>query len=177
MTGRGTDGGQGFLGPRLVALALVAGAALLIYQAFQILRGGGYSVVGPGTFPLAVAIGLLVLGLAFALRTTFLPDRDLADHAVEEEVACYWPTVGLAVLLLVAYGLALNGFRLGPLAVPGLGFIVATSLFLPGASRALGSRSLLRDAVVGVVLAVAIYIGFTHYLGVRLPPGILDGIL
>ena len=177
MTGRGTDGGQGFLGPRLVAFALVAGAALLIYQALQILQGGGYSVVGPGTFPLAVAIGLLVLGLAFALRTTFWPDRDLAHRAVDEEVASHWPTVGRAVGLLVAYGLALNGFKLGPLAVPGLGFVVATSLFIPGAARALGSSALLRDALVGVGLAVVIYIGFTQYLGVRLPPGILDGIL
>jgi putative tricarboxylic transport membrane protein len=158
-------------------LALVAGAAFLIYQALQILRGGGYSVVSPGTFPLAVAIGLLVLGLAFTARATFWPDRDLADRAVEEERASHWPTVGLAVLLLIAYGLALNGFKLGPLAVPGLGFIVATSAFLPAASRALGSRALLRDVVVGVVLAVAIYFGFTQYLGVRLPSGILDAFL
>jgi putative tricarboxylic transport membrane protein len=177
MTRRGTDGGHGFLGPRLVAFALVAGAAFLIYQAFQIVRGGGYSVVSPGTFPLAVAIGLLVLGLVFAVRTTFWPDRDLADSALAEERASHWPTVGLAALLLVAYGLALNGFKLGPLTVPGLGFVVATSLFLPSASRALGSRALLRDAIVGVILAVAIYFAFTQYLGVRLPPGVLDPFL
>jgi putative tricarboxylic transport membrane protein len=177
MTGRGTDGGHGFLGPRLVAVALVVGAALLIFQAFQIVRGGGYSVVGPGTFPLAVTIGLLVLGLDFALRATLWPDRDLADQAVEEERASHWPTVGLAALLLLAYGLALNGFKLGPLAVPGLGYIVATSAFMPAASRALGSRALIRDVVVGVVLSVAVYVGFTEYLGVRLPAGVLGAFL
>lgn len=177
MTGRGTDGGSGFLGPRLVAVALVAAAGLLIFQALQILRGGGYSVVGPGTFPLAVTIGLLLLGLAFLLRTTALPDLDLAAQAASEERATHWTTVGLVVLLLVAYGLALNGFRLGPIAVPGLGFVVATALFLPATARTLGSTAPIRDVAVAVLLAVVIYIGFTQYLGVRLPAGILDFIL
>jgi putative tricarboxylic transport membrane protein len=177
MTGRGTDGGRGFLGPRIVAAFLVAGGALLIYQAFQILRGGGYSVVGPGTIPLAVAIGLLGLGLVFALRTTALPDQDLADQAADEERATHWTTVGLVVLMLVAYGLALNGFRLGPLAVPGLGYVLATTLFLPATARALGSTALIRDVAVGVALAIVIYVGFTQYLGVRLPAGLLDFIL
>lgn len=177
MTGRGTDGRGSFLGPRLVAVALVAVGGMLIAQALQILRGGGYSVVGPGTFPLAVAIGLLLLGLIFVVRTTALPDRDLLARAAHEEGATHWPTVGLVVLLLVAYGLALNGFRLGPVAVPGLGFVVATALFLPATARTLGSEAPIRDVVVAVGLAVVIYIGFTQYLGVRLPAGILDFIL
>jgi putative tricarboxylic transport membrane protein len=177
MTERGTDGGRGFLGPRVVAAFLVAGAGLLIYQAFQILRGGGYSVIGPSTFPLAVAFGLLALGLVFALRTTIWPDRDLAQQAADEERATHWGTVGLVVLLLIVYGLALNGVRLGTLAIPGLGFVVATALFLPATARAMGSTALLRDVVVGAVLAIVIYIGFTQYLGVRLPAGVLDFIL
>src|SRR5688572_18933438 len=173
---RGAHGG-GLLGPRLVALALLALAALLIVSALGIARGGGYSVIGPATIPLVVAVGLLVLSAIFALRTTLLPDDDLAEQAAAEERATHWPTVGLTALALVAYALALDGFELGPLEVPGLGYLVATGLFLPLAARILGSRSPLRDVIAGFVIGTIIYFGFTELLGVRLPAGILGPLL
>ncbi len=173
---RGAQGG-GLLGPRLVAVALLALAALLIVSAIGIARGGGYSVIGPATIPLVVAIGLLVLGAIFAVRTTVLPDTVLAELAAEEERATHWPTVGLTALALVGYALALDGFVLGPVDVPGLGYIVATGLFLPLTARILGSRSPIRDVIVGFGLGIVIYFGFTEFLGVRLPAGILGPLL
>ncbi len=167
----------GLLGPRIVAIVLLALAALLIFSTLGITRGGGYSVIGPATIPLVVSIGLLVLGAIFALRTTVLPDTDLAVQAAEEERATHWPTVGFTAIALVGYALALDGFEIGPLKVPGLGYIVATGLFLPLAARILGSRSLIRDLIVGFGIAVVVYIGFTQFLGVRLPAGILGPVL
>jgi putative tricarboxylic transport membrane protein len=38
----------------------------------------------------------------------------------------------------------------------------------------LGSRHLLRDVIVGVGVAVVVYLSFTRFLGVRLPPGVLE---
>lgn len=169
--------GEALLGPRFIAAFLILFAALMILQATGIRRGGGFSVVGPQTFPLAVSIGLLVLGVAFALRTTLRVDHDLARQAAEEERFTHWPTVGILLGLLVAYALALNGVRLGDLRIPGLGYIVATTLFLPATARALGSPHLVRDAIIGLVLATVVYFSFTEFLGVRLPPGILDVVL
>ena len=173
---RGAQGGS-LLGPRLVAVALLALAAILILSALGIARGGGYSVIGPATIPLVVAIGLLVLGAAFALRTTVIPDTDLGQLAAEEDRATHWPTVGLTALALVGYALALDGFGLGPLDVPGLGYIVATGIFLPVTARILGSRSPIRDVIVGFGIGIVIYFGFTEFLGVRLPAGILGPLL
>lgn len=167
-------GGGSLLGPRLVAAFLVALAVLLIVSAFGIARGGGYSVIGPATIPLAVAIGLLVLAVAFALRTTALPDTDLAEMAAEEQAATHWPTVGLAAAALVGYALALDGVRFGSLRIPGLGYVIATGLFLPLTARILGSRRPLRDAIAGFAIAIVVYLGFTQFLGVRLPAGLLD---
>lgn len=167
----------GLLGPRIVAIVLLALAALLIISAVGIARGGGYSVIGPATIPLVVAIGLLILGAVFALRTTVLPDTDLAVHAADEERATHWPTVGLTGVALVGYALALDGFALGPLEVPGLGYILATGLFLPLTARVLGSRSPIRDVIVGFGIAIVVYFGFTQFLGVRLPAGLLGPVL
>ena len=166
-----------FLGPRLVAGALLALAALLIVSAFGIARGGGYSVIGPATIPLVVAIGLLVLSAIFALRTTVLPDIDLAERAANEDVVTHWRTVGLTAAALIGYALALDGFELGPIEVPGVGYIVATALFLPLTARILGSRSPIRDVMAGFVVSLVVYFGFTQFLGVRLPAGILGALL
>jgi putative tricarboxylic transport membrane protein len=169
-----TGAARSFLGPRLVAAFLVGLAAVLIASAAGIARGAGYSVVGPATIPLAVAIGLLVVALVFALRTTLIRDDDLAELASDEERVTDWRTVGLTAGTLLAYAIALDGIRLGDLQLPGLGFLVATALFLPIVARVLGSRSPVRDAIVGLVLAIVLYFSFTEYLGVRLPPGLLD---
>lgn len=179
---RGADGRVsgdrgGLVGPRIVAGVLLVGAAFLITQALEVQRGAGYSVVGPGTIPLVATVGLALLAAVFALRTTLLPDSELGETASEEERACYWPTIGVLGALLVLYAVALNGVRLGSVEVPGLGYILATGLFLPAGARALGSRNLLRDGIIGVVLAVIIYFGFTEFLGVRLPAGVLGIVL
>lgn len=162
-----------FLGPRVVAGVLIVGSIFLVYHALQIGRVAGYTVVGPSTFPLVVSIGLLILGVILAVRTTLLPDVELGRQVSEEEGVAHWPSAGLLMGVLVVYGLALDGFRIGPLDVPGLGYVVATSLFIPLAARVLGSEHLLRDLVVGVSLAVVVYVGFTQFLGVRLPAGVL----
>lgn len=174
MNARGPSGGSdSLLGPRIVAGLLVVGAVFLLYQALQIGQVTGYNAVGPSSIPLAVSGVLLVLGLTLAVRTTLRPDHDLAERVADEERATHWTSVGLLLGVLVVYGLALNGFRVGPVAVPGLGYVVATALFVPMAARVLGSDHPLRDLAVGVGMAVVVYIGFTQFLGVRLPPGVL----
>lgn len=169
--------GAGLLGPRIVAAVLLAASLLLVVSALGIARGGGFTVIGPATIPLAIAITLAVLGAALLLRTTAAPDLDLAEHAALEERVTHWPTVGLTAAALVAYALAMDGVRLGDLEIPGLGFVVATGAFLPVTARILGSRAWLRDTVAGIVLALVLYFGFTEYLGIRLPAGLLGLVL
>ena len=181
MDERGSGGaaereGGSLLGPRLVAVFLVALAGLLLQQALQIGSTRGYSVVGPTTIPLVVASVLLLLGVLLAVRCTLARtiDADLAARSMDEEVATHWPTVGITLGILVVYALALNGFRLAGVVVPGLGYVVATGVFLPVTARVLGSRHLLRDAIIGFVVAAVVYFAFTRFLGVRLPAGLLD---
>ncbi len=158
---------RSFVGPRILSGAILGLGLVVLYGSFQIRQGGGYSAVGPRFFPLAVAVGLLALGLIFLLRTTLIPDLDLAEHAAIEESATHWQSVGLLLAALVTYAFALQL----------LGYVVATALFISVVARFLGSRSVVRDLVVGVGIALVVYIGFTRFLGVRLPAGLLDFIL
>lgn len=161
---------RGLRGPRLFALGVLGLGLLALYAAFQIRPGGGYSAVGPRVFPLAVAIGLAALAAVLVLRTTIFPDIELGDQAAAEEAMTHWPTVAWVAAALVIYVFSLRG----------LGYILATTLFFAAGTWILGSRgraALARNLAIGLLLSSVIYVGFTRFLGVRLPAGLLDFIL
>lgn len=155
------------LGLRLVAIAVIALGGIILTQVSQIGRGAGYMIVRPNVFPTAVGIGMLALGILFLLRTTVLLDRDLVAEVAAEEATTDWPTTGLGLLVLVGYAVLLHP----------LGYPLATALFFPIGTRILRSTRLWRDIIIGLALGFSIYLIFTRVLGVRLPAGILAGIL
>lgn len=163
----GPDASRGLLETRLAAGAVILLGVLALVGATQVGSGAGYIAVSPAVMPAVVGIGLIGLGAALLVRATIRPDLDLARHVTAEAAATDWRTIGLTLAGLVGYALAL-----GP-----LGYVLATSLFIPLVARILGSRSPLRDVVVAVVLAIVVYVAFTQYLGVRLPAGLLEPVL
>ena len=70
-----------------------------------------------------------------------------------------WKRFALGAALTLAYvaGLAFAGF------------LIATPLFIAALCRLIGTRSLVRDAAVGVALAVAAWLMFVKVLAVGLP--------
>jgi putative tricarboxylic transport membrane protein len=154
-------------GLRLAALTVIILGGIILTQVSQIGTGAGFIVVGPRIFPTVVGVGILVLGLLFLLRTTVLLDNDLVAEVMTEEATTDWSTTILSLLSLVAYASLLHP----------LGYTLATALFFPVIGRILGSTRLQRDIIVGVALGLVIYLTFTRVLGVRLPAGLLTGIL
>lgn len=154
-------------GLRLAALTVIILGGIILTQVSQIGTGAGFIVVGPRIFPTVVGVGILVLGLLFLLRTTVLLDNDLVAEVVTEEATTDWSTTILSLLSLVAYASLLHP----------LGYTLATALLFPVIGRILGSTRLRRDIIVGVTLGLVIYLTFTRVLGVRLPAGLLTGIL
>jgi putative tricarboxylic transport membrane protein len=75
--------------------------------------------------------------------------------------------VGIVGGVLILYAVTL-----GP-----LGYPLATTAFLPVAARVLGSRSPVRDLIIGAVVGFVVWFSFTQLLGVRLPAGLLDPVL
>ncbi len=154
-------------GLRLTALTVIGLGGIILTQVSQIGTGAGYIVVGPRIFPTVVGVGILILGFLFLLRTTVVLDTDLAAEVKAEEAATDWPTTLLSLLSLVAYASLLHP----------LGYTLATTLFFPVVGRILGSTRLKRDVLIGLALGLIIYLAFTRILGVRLPAGLLTGIL
>jgi putative tricarboxylic transport membrane protein len=158
---------RALLGLRLAAIFVIALGGTILTQVSRIGTGAGYMVVRPNVFPIGVGTGILVLGVLFLLRTTVLLDRDLVAEVAAEEATTDWPTTAFGLLVLVVYAALLHP----------LGYAIATALFFPVGTRILRSTHLRRDIIIGLVLGFTIYLTFTRLLGVRLPAGLLAGIL
>ena len=133
------------------AAALAASGGYLAAGLSITAPAGGYDLVGPRTFPLAIGAGLV----ASALWIGCVAGRPAAPASMD------WRAAGGSALVFLAYLACL---------VP-LGYPLATTAFIAAESRALGSRAWRRDLAAGAVIAAAAYLGFRLLLGIRLPAG------
>lgn len=124
--------------------------------------------IGPRVFPYVVGTSMIVLGVLLALATA---RGDVAEGEEGEDVDLTSPADWLTVGKLAGI------MMLNVLLVNVLGWAVTGGLLFAGCAWALGSRTLVRDLVVGVVMAVATWYFFYVGLDVPLAPGILDGVL
>jgi putative tricarboxylic transport membrane protein len=162
---RTTDGppeGLSWAGPRIVGGVLLALGVLALIATFDISSArDGWAVEGPRLAPLLASIGLILLSLAFLIRTVIRPDVELARYATAEAEVTHWPTPAALLGLLVAYALLLTA----------LGYALATTAFVWLTAWLPGSDKPVRDAVVGLGLGVVAGYAFSHWLNVQLPSG------
>lgn len=128
---------------------------------------GGYAGIGPNFIPAVVAAGLLGVGawlswesLAGGWRNRGAPEQG-SEHSFDAP-AFWWITAGL-------FGhMALIGWA---------GFVVAGAVLFAGVARGFGSMRGVRDAALGFVLSLAVFVFFVKLLNVNLPAGWLQPIL
>jgi putative tricarboxylic transport membrane protein len=139
-----------------IALALLALAGLIVWQAGKLPPASGYGL-GPSAMMYLVAAGLALAGFGHLAKGK-LPHRDAADwHAVA------WIGGGLATVMMVI--------------LVGGGFVLAMALLFAATARGFGRRALLVDLLIGVALALVVYLLFTKLLTLGLPQGPLERLL
>ena len=136
----------------LPAALLLVGVGLL-YRAIAE-ADGDFSLQGPRLAPVAVTAAWVVVAAVYLVRSR----REAGDN---EERPGWLAPAGVAACL-VGFAIALEY----------AGFVVSAFLFIVAVSRVLGSRSLVRDLIVAVVLPLAIYFPFTRLLDIFLPAGV-----
>jgi putative tricarboxylic transport membrane protein len=146
-------------------LALVVGAlgVAVLVGLPQIGAGAGYDRIGPRVFPAIVAGGLLLLGASLAVFGGRPAAADPAAPAPAPSGVVpmlYLGTAGLVFLVLVERA----------------GFVIAAAAQFWLVARAFRSRRPVRDLIVAVLLAAAVYAGFSIGLGLALPQGPLDSL-
>ncbi|MFY0406011.1 tripartite tricarboxylate transporter TctB family protein [Solicola sp. PLA-1-18] len=159
---RGIDRGQ-----LAVAGGIAVVGAYVLLDAAR-LNVGFADPVGPKFFPYCIGTVLIVLGVLLAVAT-LRGDEPEAEGGEDVDLSqkTDWQTV-LRLLAVFAANIVL---------VDLLGWAITGGLLFAGAAWALGSRTILRDLVVGLVLSVGSWYFFYVVLGIPLTPGVLDGVL
>lgn len=143
----------------VIALLLLVLAAVLGLDALSMRNFSGYGI-GPSAMTYIVAGGLALLGLGHlvvAFRSS-MPEREVAD----------WSGVAHVIggLLAVIALLYVNG-----------GFVIPMTILFVATARGFGRRALLTDTIIGIVVAVIVYLAFTKLLTLSLPQGPLERLI
>lgn len=152
----------------VVAVLVVVGVFVLV-DTWDVVAGFAKAdPLGPRTFPRIVGVGLLVVAAIYTVAI-LRGDQGEADGGedVDLDQRADWATVAkLAGVFLV-----------NVLLVDYLGWAITGALLFWGSAYVLGSRTYVRDLLIGIVLSVGSFYAFYVGLGVPVPPGILKGIL
>ena len=143
----------------LVSFSVVVIGLFIFIGSFSIDLGAGYDRIGPRFFPYLVATGLLISGILLA-KGVFKHKGALVEPL---SFQTKWSGLGTLSVSLVLSVLLFNR----------AGFILTATLLFWLVARAFESRRYWRDAVVGLLLSISIYLSFTGGLGLVLPGGFL----
>jgi putative tricarboxylic transport membrane protein len=148
-----------------IGLGLIAIASVIGFETMQMQVPPSYARVGPQIFPYIIALGMAITGAHIAWKS-YRGEDDVATET-EDGGPTDWKSVAIIMAGLIAHMNLLKP----------LGFVPAGLILFWSVAFAFGSRRYERDIIVGLLLALFAYVGFTYGLGLQLPPGILKGLL
>ena len=148
-----------------VALALLAGSALVIWDSVRI----GYGWIegqgpGAGYFPFYVAVLLALASLVTLFRALFLPTKSDTEPFVSI------PAFGrvLAVLLPSCAYVAM---------IHWVGIYVVSAIFIAGFVLVFEPRAIIKAMLVGIGIPVVLFMLFEKWFLVPLPKGPLEAMI
>lgn len=147
---------------KIVAAGVLFIAALALWQTLAIPKAALYATVGPDVFPKIITAFLFACGIGLimaAFRGGWAQDQ---DGTLTE-----WGSLGY-----VALGLVLNAAL-----IEYIGFILASTIMFGLIARGFGSTQWIRDASIGLALAVISYVGFDRVLGYKIGSGLIESLI
>ena len=159
---QGVDKAQYGMAALLLALGLYT-----IYDATT-LKVGFADPVGPQVFPYLIGSVMVLLGVLLGIATA-RGDRGEPEEGEDVDLSVRPDMVTvLKLVAILVFNIATINF---------LGWAVTGAILFAECAWSLGSKTLLRDIVIGAVISVASWYFFYSGLEIPLSPGILDGIL
>ncbi|WP_245214765.1 tripartite tricarboxylate transporter TctB family protein [Roseomonas indoligenes] len=149
-----------------VGLFVVLLGLLTLYAAWAIPDSPIYAQVGAKAVPYLIGAVLVLLGIALSISAS----RGGWSGGLEEEMAA--PPTNWRALGLLGAGLAVQLAL-----IDWLGFVIAATIQYVLVCAAFGSRRPLRDLVIGILVTLGAFLGFSRLLGVNIGAGVLEGIL
>lgn len=156
---------------RIEALVVLLGVVIYIWRGLDLpLHYRVKGVPGPSVFPLI--LGVTMGGAAVILLIFFREEAKPAKPKTSPSGESRWRRLLKNPRFFLMWGLLLAYVFL----MPTLGFIISSFVLLAAFSFLLGERRWYMGILVALVFTIAIYVGFTRGLQIRLPSGILENI-
>ncbi|MGX2993520.1 tripartite tricarboxylate transporter TctB family protein [Streptomyces sp. JNUCC 64] len=156
------------LGEWAITAGLLTIGVITLFDGLGQTASTSASGVGAGFMPKVV--GVLLIGLSVALGVQVARgQRGTADEG-EGDVdvrSTHW----------VPFAVCAGAVLIFIVGVESLGYVIVSSVAFWLTAWAFGARAHLKSAAIAVVLSLAVYLIFTHALGIELPAGILEGVL
>lgn len=138
---------------------MIALGSFVVYETQGIAERQSYARIGPRLFPYLIGVGLTLCGVVLGWQAVsggwrHLPIDD--NHAMPDWLS----------FAIISAGILLHMFVIG-----WAGFILASALLFVLVAKGFGSRRPVRDVLIALVLATAVFVVFTRGLGLKLPGG------
>lgn len=166
--GEGERDHHTMVGELIVAVVILALGILILVETRNIRVVRSYANVGPRVLPTIVGYGLVIVSLWFGVET--IRSGGVRPSTEAEDVDVTLPTDWSAVVFIGA-GLLAYLYLLER-----AGYVIASAVLFYLAAFGMGSRSVVRDILSAVGLALVTWFIFTNGLSLRLPAGWLDGV-
>jgi putative tricarboxylic transport membrane protein len=124
--------------------------------------------IGPRTLPYIVGALLLICSVLLAVNV-LRGGRGEAEGG--EDVDLTHPSDWRTIISLLAF------FALNIILIDYTGWVISGTILFWGSVWSLGSRHYIRDGIISILLALGTFYGFYIGLGIRLPAGLLEGVL
>lgn len=134
----------------------------MLWDSFNLVEVGLNVIVGPKIFAIGVGFVLLFLVL-LQIVAVLRGDRGVPESIEAGEVSSKSNFRGLAIVIAAIV------FHI--LALELIGFILATIPLFVAVAFALGERKWIRSLIVGTIISVVTFFGFTEGLELQLPVG------
>ncbi len=113
--------------------------------------------LGPLVFPTILASSMIACGVYLAIRPGPRTDQPVLSRRT-------FPQVLILFALLVLYSAA----------IPWMGYLLSTSVFVFIAAFLMGERSWVKGAVISAIFSAGVFFLFVRVLTIPLPPGFLE---
>ncbi len=150
----------------LVAVGVIAMGIVILIETRDIRVPQAFSSVGPRVVPTVIGWGLVVIGAWYAVDVVrgdnAAPSADSED--ADPTLPADWAVLGGLALALGIYAALMEP----------AGFVIASAVLFVMATFSMGSRQIVRDAAIGLVVSLVTFLVFSEWLGIRLPVGLLE---
>jgi putative tricarboxylic transport membrane protein len=149
-----------------IGVGVVAIAALYAAGATRIAAGSGYAGIGPAFFPWVVSGLLAICGILLIREAATGGFRRFTPESAPPE-GVRWGRFAIA-----SVGLLVNAAL-----ITIIGFTISCAILFAVIAFACGSRRIVRNVVIGLLVAYPVFLMFNKVLGLNLPTLLTNGWL